>query len=92
MYICGNEWCNMVLVEPCTSDLSQNKKVKWLEVKPEIVLKCSGSNIKHRVEKDDKLDQIRSYSNFVDTKLISSVPYIGITLSSHLIEIVHILN
>lgn len=38
MYICGNEWRNMVLVEPCTSDLSQKKKVKWLKVKTEIVL------------------------------------------------------
>lgn len=40
----------------------------------------------------DKLDQIRSYSNFVVTKLIRPVPYIGITLGSPLIEIVHILN
>lgn len=38
MCICGNEWCNMVLVEPCTSDLSQKKNVKWLKVKTEIVL------------------------------------------------------
>lgn len=60
MCICGNEWCNMVLVEPCTSDLSQKKNVKWLKVKTEIVLM-------YRVEKVDKLDQIRSYSNFVGT-------------------------